>query len=161
MRVVYATIEFEYRSFFYPIELIASTIGLIGVILATCCVFNNGFIQKLKAKIGFKRIGDQSVDQDLEAYFMQIKNDYEVMEQKKRSSENTRGSVGSPNTSAIQPEVDVQNTSTILDASIIGEQAPAAHHKKKKKNKHANQTSEQAEAVLPQESLDTKETELV
>ena len=160
MRVVYATVEFEYRSFFYPIELVASTIGLIGIILATCCVFNSGVIQKLKAKIGFQRIGDQGVDQDLEAYFMQIKNDYEVMEQKKRSSENTRALVGSPDSSAIHPEPDLGNTSAILDVSITGEPAQTAH-KKKKKNKNSHQTSEQAEPVLPEESKETKETELV
>ena len=94
LRISYATVEFEYRSFFYPAELLSATLGLIGLIFMSCCVLNRKLMTNLKRKIGggFRKIGENSdtaaVDQDLEEYFMRIKYEYDRVE-KKRSRESS------------------------------------------------------------------------
>lgn len=85
LRVAYARIEFEYRSFFYPVELLAATIGLIGLMVASCCVFNSKLSSILKKKLKFKQVAEGDVDSDLEEYFMRIKSDYDQLSAGHRS----------------------------------------------------------------------------
>lgn len=77
LRVHYARIDFEYRSYFYPIELLAATIGLIGLVAASCCIFNNQLLAMIKRRLRFKKIEESEVDADLEDYFMKIKYEYD------------------------------------------------------------------------------------
>lgn len=116
LRVVYNSIEFEYRSFFYPIELIAATLGLIGIVVASCCVINTRWIRFFSKKInGFQGVEHREVDQDLEEYFMRIKDDYQKEENKTRQKKKKRSTQSSPNNSG-----DMSlDTSSRLDESIV------------------------------------------
>ena len=121
LRVVYNSIEFEYHSFFYPVELIAATLGLIGIIVASCCVVNTRWIRFFSKKIsGFQGVEHHEVDRDLEEYFMRIKDDYQKEENKTRQKKKKRASNhNSPNTSGDSG----LDTSSRLDESIV--EAPA------------------------------------
>lgn len=131
LRVSYITVEFEYRSFFYPAELISATLGLIGLILMSCCVLNRKLFNKIKKRIGggFRRIGDNSdvnaVDQDLEEYFMRIKYEYESAE-KKRSRDSSR--VDQSNLDASQDaSSDPANDATLPDDSAMDQSNILSH----------------------------------
>ena len=86
VRVKYAHIEFEYRSFFYPIELLAATIGLIGLVIASFCVLNGKLAAIIRKKLKFKQISENDVDSDLEDYFMRIKYDYDQISSGQRTA---------------------------------------------------------------------------
>ena len=77
IRVRYARLDFEYRSYFYPIELLAATVGMIGLLVATLCAFNTKLMTLVKKSMKFKQLEASDVDEDLEDYFMRIKYDYE------------------------------------------------------------------------------------
>jgi hypothetical protein len=94
LRIKYARIEFEYRSFFYPIELMAATIGLIGLMVASCCVFNSKLSSLIKKQLRFKQVAESDVDTDLEEYFMRIKYDYDQLSAGRQSTD-TSGIVDS------------------------------------------------------------------
>lgn len=116
LRVVYNSIEFEYRSFFYPVELIAATLGLIGIIVASCCVINTRWIRFFSKKIGgFQGVEHREVDQDLEEYFMRIKDDYQKEENKTKQKKKRRSTKSSPEHSG---NVSL-DTSSRLDESIV------------------------------------------
>jgi hypothetical protein len=116
LRIVYNTMEFEYQSFFYPIELIAATVGLIGIVVASCCVINTRWIRFMSKKMnGFQGVEHREVDQDLEEYFMRIKDDYQKEENKVRQKKKKRSNHSSPNISA---NSGFDNSSR-LDESIV------------------------------------------
>ncbi len=127
LRVSYITVEFEYRSFFYPAELISATLGLIGLVLMSCCVLNRKLFNKIKKQIGggFRRIGDNSdtnaVDQDLEEYFMRIKYEYESAEKKRSRSDRSNLDVSQDASS------DPANDATLHEDESLDRSAILSH----------------------------------
>jgi len=110
MRVYYRVINFEYRSFFYPIELMASTLGLIAVFLASICLGNTSISNILKK---FKRAtgNNNQIDSDLEEYYMQIKNDFDYEEKVRAASKPSSGGNTVDNSVALDTSM-VSSTST-------------------------------------------------
>ena len=132
LRVSYITVEFEYRSFFYPAELISATLGLIGLILMSCCVLNRKLFNKIKKRIGggFRRVGENSdtnaVDQDLEEYFMRIKYEYDSAEKKRSSRDQSRADQsGLDNSQDVSS--DQANEATLQDDSSMNQSGILSH----------------------------------
>ena len=88
LRVEYKEIEFEYTSFFYPLEWMAATFGLVAVMIATCWVIKNKMAKYLLKMTGFKPVASTEVDDELEDYYLQVRSHFE-------ESEKQRGSAGS------------------------------------------------------------------
>ncbi len=81
VRVKYRGLNFEYRSFLYPIELLAATLGLIAVIFASCCIFDWSFLGCLKKRVAYGGIKN-AVDAELEDYYLRIKFEFERRQKK-------------------------------------------------------------------------------
>lgn len=105
LRVMYRTTEFEYRSFFYPMELLASTLGLLAILVSSFFLLNANVGKHIRKLLG-KKSNSNEIDSDLEEYYMQIKNDFDYEEKVRVPS-----SSQSPN--------DTRNSNMPLDTSIV------------------------------------------
>ena len=140
VRVIYHKVEFEYHSFLYPIELLASTLGLLGLIIATCCVMNTKFMAAIKRNLNkkFRNLETKDIDEDLEDYFMRIKLDYELHEKKNQP----------------QTEIQSQTEQKKPETEDIGNVPADVKEKQQKKKEEVAEAKEKDEE-------NTKESELV
>ena len=79
VRFKYREVNFEYRSFFFPLELLAASIGLVALFVGSCCIFDWRVGSLFKKVSGFNKVRN-NVDEELEDYYMQIKRDFEAEE---------------------------------------------------------------------------------
>ena len=138
VRIKYKGLDFEYRSFFYPIELLAATLGLVAVIFGSCCIFDWDLKRCLKKKANYSGIKN-SVDAELEDYYLKIKYEFE-RRQNKQKSQQTR-----PGKPEAGPTTEDQSA-----ASDVTAEEPEGEH---------NESSLQQEQPQPAVLTELKESE--
>jgi hypothetical protein len=169
VKVEYKKIEFEYTSYFYPIEWLAATLGLFAVILGTCWVTKNKLAKHMLKLTGFKPVASSEIDDELEDYYLQVKSHFEESE-KNRSSNSTNQSVLSARetrTIPKQPELPTNQEELKGQETELKDLPPAEKTTKTTTTKEVTIEPEKKDAPViveddlfegePQEAKDDKE----
>ena len=157
LRVHYKQLEFEYRSFFFPIELMASTFGLIAVMLGSCWVIKNRAGRYLRKVSGFNRVS-ADVDDELEDYYLQVKAHFENSEKEHQPTSGMMSQDTTLNTS----NVLTQDLDRSIDDTVESSERPQPKKKaaEKPKKKHEEKLNEKAHDK-PEEIFEEQPDEVI
>lgn len=106
IKIIYSDLDFEFKSYFYPLELMAASIGMVGVCLLAVCMVWFSCISRKRLSNEYQNT-NPGADPELEDYYLQIKKDFSAREDSRKK--------------LLQSQQDGNDSSTTLDGNTTAQ----------------------------------------